>query len=75
MEAIRAMITQIVLTPGVEGGMEAVLEGDLARILVICAGSERRYARRVKGGRLTDVSGSQVSVVAGAGFEPATFRL
>ena len=55
--------------------MEAVLEGDLARILTICAGAERKNARRVKGGRSAAVPVSQVSVVAGAGFEPATFRL
>ena len=75
MEAIRPMITRIVLTPRAEGGMEAVLEGDLARILTICAGAERTNARRVSGGRSADVLGRQVSVVAGAGFEPATFRL
>ena len=75
MGAIRAMITRIMLTPGTEGGMEAVLEGDLARILTICEGAERKNARRVKGGRSAAVPVSQVSLVAGAGFEPATFRL
>jgi site-specific DNA recombinase len=74
MEAIRAMITRIVLTPGADGGMEAVLEGDLARILAICEDATNRNARRM-GGRSSDVPMIQVSVVAGAGFEPATFRL
>ena len=55
--------------------MEAVLEGDLARILAICAGAERSERPPVSGGRSGDVPGRQLSVVAGAGFEPATFRL
>ena len=50
MDAIRSMISRIVLTPAEQGGMEAVLEGDLARILTICAGAERRNAR-LGGGR------------------------
>ena len=66
MEAIRSTITRIVLTPRAEGGMEAVLEGDLARILAICAGAERTNARRVSGGRSGDVPGRQLSLVAGA---------
>ena len=65
MEAIRSMITRIVLTPGEAGGMEAVLEGDLAQILTICAGAERKNAR-LGGGRSGAVPVSQVSVVAGA---------
>ena len=64
MEAIRSMITRIVLTPGEAGGMEAVLEGDLARILTICAGAERRNAR-LGGGRSGDCSGK--SSVGGCG--------
>ena len=74
MGAIRAMITRIVLPPGEAGGMEAVLEGDLAQILTICESAERKNARR-SGGRSGAVPVSQVSVVAGAGCEPATFRL
>ena len=66
MEAIRAMITRIVLTPGAADGMEAVLEGDLAQILTICAVAERSNARRSPGGRSVDVLESQLSVVAGA---------
>ena len=66
MEAIRSTITRIVLTPRAEGGMDALLEGDLARILAICAGAERTNARRVSGGRSGDVPGRQLSLVAGA---------
>jgi hypothetical protein len=66
MDAIRAMIAKIVLTPGVDGGMEAMLEGDLARILTICAGAAERTNARLVGGRSGGVHASQVSVVAGA---------
>ena len=65
MEAIRSTITRIVLTPRAESGMEAVLEGDLARILAICEGAERANAR-LGGGRSGDVPGRQLSLVAGA---------
>ena len=65
MDAIRAMIARIVLTPRAAGGMEAVLEGDLARILAICAGAEHANAR-LGGGRSGAVPVSQVSAAAGA---------
>ena len=65
MAAIRSTNTRIVLTPRAEGGMEAVLEGDLAAILTICEGAERANAR-LGGGRSGDVPGRQLSVVAGA---------
>ena len=44
MEAVRSMIARIVLSPAAAGGMEAMLKGDLAQILVICSGSERSNA-------------------------------
>ncbi len=37
MELIRALIEKIVLTPREGGGVEAILHGDLARILVLCS--------------------------------------
>jgi hypothetical protein len=49
--------------------MVTELEGDLAQILLISEQAQKQKARRGAGGPL------QVSVVAGAGFEPATFRL
>lgn len=61
MEAIRGMITKIVLTPENSGGLSAVLHGDLATILAIseqAAGTQK--ARRVMGGPV------QISVVAGS---------
>ena len=64
MEAIRSTITRIVLTPRAEGGMDALLEGDLARILAICAGAERTNARREAAGVLVTF---RESTVAGCG--------
>ena len=41
MELIRSLINKIVLTPRESGGVEAILHGDLARILALCsAGAE-----------------------------------
>ena len=69
-DAIRGLIERIVLTPGEKRGqMDAALHGDLGTIL--------EWAGNGRGKRATDTprSGMSVSVVAGAGFEPATFRL
>ena len=52
------------------GRVEAVRHGDLATILAFCDASERKS-------KLPGVAtpGSSLSVVAGIGFEPMTFRL
>ena len=69
-DAIRGLIERIVLTPGEKRGqMDAALHGDLGTILE-WAGNGRR-----KGATDTPGSGMSVSVVAGVGFEPTTFRL
>ena len=69
-DAIRGLIERIVLTPGEKRGqMDAALHGDLGTIL------EWAGNGRGKGATHTPGSGMSVSVVAGAGFEPATFRL
>ncbi|HEX6011602.1 MAG TPA: recombinase zinc beta ribbon domain-containing protein [Geminicoccaceae bacterium] len=74
MEAIRAGIAKIVLAPRPMGGMAAELHGDLAAIMTIAeaARGPKHIARPHGGGRWL---GRQPSLVAGAGFEPATFRL
>ena len=69
MEIIRGMIDRIVLTP-VEEGLRAELRGDLAEIVAAC---ETVEGKKELPGNI--IPGSQLSVVAGAGFEPATFRL
>ncbi|MVA64299.1 recombinase family protein [Agrobacterium vitis] len=63
---IRSLVEDIVLTP-VGGKVEIDVRGDLAGILTIAV--ERKKPRD---GALF---GSQESLVAGAGFEPAAFRL
>ena len=74
-EALRQLIEKIVLTPAPERGeMFATLHGELNTILrwvehqETCKNAKGNHAKA----RNTGVS---VSVVAGAGFEPATFRL
>ena len=68
--AIRGLIERIVLTPGVAWGeTDAKLVGDLGTILEWTGAGDRR---RQAGAQIPKMS---VSVVAGAGFEPATFRL
>ena len=68
---LRSMIEHVELLPRKEGkGLNAVLHGELAAILQVCteaAGKGKRPA--------SQEAGRQPSVVAGAGFEPTTFRL
>jgi hypothetical protein len=67
---LRSLITQIELRPGAAGGgLHVILRGDLATILVQSAPASKS--------KLPDAgaTGSSLSVVAGIGFEPMTFRL
>ena len=68
--AIRGLIDGIVLTPGAKRGqLQVTLRGELGNILEWTgSGAENEKTD-------TPLSGMSVSVVAGAGFEPATFRL
>jgi site-specific DNA recombinase len=70
-EMVRSMIDAVVLTPRADGsGLELTLVGDLAALLSVCAeisGNKKPSAAEPAEG--------QLSVVAGAGFEPAAFRL
>ena len=68
--AIRGRIERIVLTPGARWSeIDAKLVGDLGTILEWTGTGDRNGKTDTPG------SGMLVSVVAGAGFEPATFRL
>ena len=70
-EVLRSLIDRIELRPRDKGqGTAATLHGDLAHILALCDNSGRK--QKLPKAR---ASGSQLSVVAGAGFEPTTFRL
>ncbi|WP_082342915.1 MULTISPECIES: recombinase family protein [unclassified Shinella] len=64
-DILRSLVDRIVLTP-VEGKVEIDVQGDLAGILMISAQKKNPAWGR---------GGSQVKMVAGAGFEPAAFRL
>ena len=65
---LRSMIKTICITPGAKRGeVNLDLHGELATILAIVEGKKNRD--------VPPVSRIQVSVVAGAGFEPTTFRL
>jgi site-specific DNA recombinase len=70
-EIVRSMIERVVLTPRPDGsGLDATLFGALAALLSVSAevsGNKKPSAARPSEG--------QLSVVAGAGFEPAAFRL
>ena len=68
-ELVRTLIDRIVLTPN-DGGdaLEILVKGDIAGILDLAANT-KTPATRGRDGRLV------VPMVAGAGFEPATFRL
>ncbi len=66
IEIIQSMIEQIIVTP-VEGGFTIDLHGELGAILALVDGKQKLPdAKR---------AGSSLSVVAGAGCEPTTFRL
>lgn len=71
-EILRSLIDRVVLTPAAEApdGIEAQLHGDLAAILALSNNAERKQKLPADG-----AAGSLLSVVAGIGFEPMTFRL
>ncbi|MEP3040720.1 MAG: recombinase family protein [Roseibium sp.] len=66
IEMIQSMIDSIVITPN-ESGFEIDLRGDLAGILTLMDTKTELPN--------TESAGSSLSVVAGVGFEPTTFRL
>ena len=66
-DAIRGLVERIVLTPGAKRGeMNATLHGDLGAMLEWAGNGDGRHRTD------TPARGMSVSVVAGAGFEPAT---
>ena len=71
-DLLRSLVDRIVLTPNAAGTLDIDLFGDLAGILALSMNRQQNHQ--------TDAAGTadlvrQVKVVAGAGFEPATFRL
>ena len=69
IDLIRSMIAHVVLRPKVLGnGLDLELYGELANILAACEGAKMQNAPGSK-------ASGRLSVVAGTGFEPVTFRL
>ncbi len=66
IEIIQSMIERIIVTP-VEDGFTIDLHGELGAILALVDGKQKLPD--------TKRAGSSLSVVAGVGFEPTTFRL
>ena len=64
-DILRSLVDKIVLTP-MDGKVEIDVQGDLAGILMISAQTKNPAL---------GAGSSQVKMVAGAGFEPAAFRL
>ncbi len=71
-ELVRGLVEAIVLAPD-DGKLAVTVRGALASILQLAAGAKHVGAR----GDITDtfVLCEQIKMVAGAGFEPAAFRL
>ncbi|GAB2206645.1 recombinase family protein [Roseibium sp. ROS1] len=71
IDLIQSLVTKIILAPDpANAQLSITIQGDLARILSVCAevgGTNKNSPDFGKSGLM--------SVVAGAGFEPATFRL
>ncbi len=76
-EGLRALEERIVLTPASAGtGLDLTLEGDLAGLLRLAAGAEGANTSKAPDGTTEAFDMScELVLVAGAGFEPATFRL
>ncbi|MFP4271322.1 MAG: recombinase family protein [Alphaproteobacteria bacterium] len=70
-ELVRGLVDEVVVHPAGNTATELVVRGDLAGILRLCAQEDAApEGRRSSFGDLV-----QLSVVAGVGFEPTTFRL
>ena len=67
---IRSLLEEIRLFPNADGPMEIELVGELAGLLALgqTQGQTKTASKR-------DASGRSVTLVAGVGFEPTTFRL
>jgi site-specific DNA recombinase len=73
VEIIRTLIERIVLWPSEGGGVEVELVGEIAAMVQIGLADNKKAAPG--GAAFADRLSRSVKVDAGAGFEPATFRL
>ncbi|MHB2170109.1 recombinase family protein [Alsobacter sp. R-9] len=74
LDIVRSLIEQVIVRPREGGGFEVELVGEIASMVEVAMGSERKNAAR-DGAALDAGSRRSVKVVAGTGFEPVTFRL
>jgi site-specific DNA recombinase len=75
-QALRGLIERIVVRPGAKRGqIDATLHGELGTILSWTAGRGNDTGAQTKTPAASSATGVSVSVVAGIGFEPMTFRL
>ena len=73
MEILRSLLSAIILTPQ-NGELVVDVEGDLFGILPVASG-DKSLGQNAKGPAGGRVGRLPVSMVAGTGFEPVTFRL
>ena len=76
-EALRDLIEKIVLTPSEDGtGLDIDLYGAIAGLLHLATGVSAQNSKKASPGKSEafDIAG-KIVLVAGAGFEPAAFRL
>ena len=74
IEILRSIMERIVVTPMAEGGLRVELYGDIARLITAdepTSASDTSKTRAASG----EAARAVLSVVAGVGFEPTTFRL
>ena len=69
LEIVRGLIDRLVIHPAEGGGFAGRVIGDIARMVELGGGTERKKAA------LDERTACSVKVVAGTGFEPVTFRL
>ena len=75
VEIVHSLIERIVVTPG-QNGPEIELIGDLAAMVNLAqSGTPENKKAALVGAALSATEYRSVKVVAGAGFEPTTFRL
>ena len=71
---VRNMIERITVSRHESGAAEISIRGEFAGVMQ-AAGLVEKYALKTKTPPAPEAAGAALSVVAGAGFEPAAFRL
>jgi DNA invertase Pin-like site-specific DNA recombinase len=72
MAILRSLIDKVVVKPAADGTLQVELHGEMAALLMTAASDSTPDAKRPTSG---EDGRAVLSVVAGGGFEPPTFRL